>query len=377
MPAGDRPHRDVVLLVRRGRDRVGRRRVGKDLVLGRERRGRVLEDHHPRVEATRGGEERWQAPVEARIDEERDPPLGDRAQFGDRELREIERERDRLAVEVAAADHEPAARRGDVCARGAALGKDERVVRGGVQLDVENPAQVVERVADGAVDLGHAAQRVRVLHLVARAVVGGHEARIAQEMTKLGGDRDLARMRSGELVRRGERDVGSEQRLDRLRRGDRRGPGQAIRVGEQERPERAHQLRPVEERQALLRLEREWLDPGLTERNQRRLHLAAHLHLAAPDERQREVRERREVAGRPDASLRRDDRVDPRLEEREESLDQDRPAAGVAERERVRPEQQHRPDHVPGQRRADAHRVADEEVLLELPGVGRRDVGRG
>ena len=71
-----------------------------------------------------------QALVEPRVDEERDPSLGDRAQLRDGQLREVERERDRLAVEVAAADHEAAARRGHVRGSRAALGEDERIVRG-------------------------------------------------------------------------------------------------------------------------------------------------------------------------------------------------------------------------------------------------------
>jgi len=84
--------------------------------------------------------------------------------------------------------------------------------------------------------------------------------------------------------------------------------------------------------------------------------------------------ERREVPRRPHAPLRWHDRVDARPEEGEEPVHEHRPAAGVAERERVGPEEQHRADHVPGQRRTDSDRVADEEVLLELPGIGRRDV---
>ena len=47
----DRAHRDVVLLVGARRDRVGRRRMGQDLVLRGEGGGRVLVDHHPGVDA--------------------------------------------------------------------------------------------------------------------------------------------------------------------------------------------------------------------------------------------------------------------------------------------------------------------------------------
>jgi len=51
MSRRDRTHRDVVLLVRRGRDGIDRRRVGQHLVLGGEGSRRVLVDHHPGVHA--------------------------------------------------------------------------------------------------------------------------------------------------------------------------------------------------------------------------------------------------------------------------------------------------------------------------------------
>ncbi len=47
------------------------------------------------------------------------------------------------------------------------VGEDERVVGGGVQLDVEDAAHEFDRVVHHAVDLRHAAQRVRVLHAAA------------------------------------------------------------------------------------------------------------------------------------------------------------------------------------------------------------------
>ena len=50
-------------------------------------------------------------PFSRGVDEQRGPPLADRAELGDRELREVERQRDRLAVEVAAADDPAAAGR--------------------------------------------------------------------------------------------------------------------------------------------------------------------------------------------------------------------------------------------------------------------------
>ena len=57
-----------------------------------------------------------------------------------------------------------------------------------------------------------------------------------------------------------------EQRLDGHRRRHARGPHQPVGVGQQQGADRAHHLRPVEEREALLRLEDERLEAGRRER---------------------------------------------------------------------------------------------------------------
>ena len=86
---------------------------------------------------------------------------------------------------------------------------------------------------------------------------------------------------------------------------------------------------------------------------------AVDLDLAAPDERQREVRERREVAGR----ARRSPAPArpggcPRARKLADPVDEQRPAARVPERERVRPQQQHRAHDLARERPADARGVA-------------------
>ena len=52
-----------------------------------------------------GREERRQPGRQVRVDELLDAALADVRELGDRDRRDVERERDRLAVEVAAADH--------------------------------------------------------------------------------------------------------------------------------------------------------------------------------------------------------------------------------------------------------------------------------
>ncbi len=132
--------------------------MAERLVLADERRGHVLRDHEARVEAAVAGEKRGQPVGEARVDEPLDPPLGDARELGDRQRERVERERERLAVEVPVRDEL------------LVVDEHERVVGRRVQLDRDRPFDVVEQVAARAVHLRRAAQRVGVLHLVAPAV---------------------------------------------------------------------------------------------------------------------------------------------------------------------------------------------------------------
>ena len=158
--------------------------------------------------------------------------------------------------------------------------------------------EVVERVPDRAVDLRHAAQRVRVLDLVV-APWWPAELAVAQQAAQLGRDRDLTRMRPRQLVRRRERDVRAEQRLDAIAARRSRSASSRVRVGAAASAPTPHQLRPVEERETLLGLERERLQAGLAQRDQRRDDLTVDSTRPRPIKRQRQVRERREVTRAP------------------------------------------------------------------------------
>ena len=257
----------------------------------------------------------------------------------------------------------------------AALGEDERVVGRAVDLDVEDAPEVVERVADGAVDLGHAAQRVRVLDLVGRRRGGPLERRVAQEVAQLGRDRDLARMRPGELVRRGERHVRPEQRLD----ADIAAATLAVRAS---RSASASSSAPIAVISCVpLRSARPSFASSVsgsrpTSRERDRaagIDCPPNSTCAAPDQRQREVGERGEVAGRPDGALGRHDRVDAEREEREQAIDELGPAAAVAEGEGVRPQQEHRPDDLA---RRTARRRRPHGSSGGSPGAAPRRPGR-
>ena len=119
------------------------------------------------------------------VDEQRRSPLADRPKLRQASFCEVECQGDGLPVECPPPITRPppaTALVGDTASR-----EDvERIVGRRVELDVEHPAQVVEGIADRAVDLWHAARRVRILDLVrfirgdraaARCRAAGDEAR--------------------------------------------------------------------------------------------------------------------------------------------------------------------------------------------------------
>src|SRR5207237_7558008 len=92
--------------------------------------------------------------------------------------------------------------------------------------------------------------------------------------------------------------------------------------------------------------------------------------------REREMRERREVARGSDRATRRHDRQDPALEQREEQLDRLDPRAGGSLCERVRAEEQRGADDLVGVRRSYAARVRAQKAELELFGLIFRNSDR-
>ena len=101
--------------------------------------------------------------------------------------------------------------------------EDERVVGRGVELDLDRAADVVEQVAARAVHLRGAAERVRVLHLVAPAV-RLEDRRPLEQHAHVRGRRDLAGMRTRRVDRLVEARERALQRLERERAGDVGGP---------------------------------------------------------------------------------------------------------------------------------------------------------
>ncbi len=119
------------------------------------------------------------------------------------------------------------------------------------------------------------------------------------------------------------------------------------------------------------------LDVGQLQRHRAGHPLAAQRRLALADQDQRQVGERRQVAGGADRSLARHDRVHAGVEQLDEALDHDRPDPGVPPGEHVGAEQEHGAHDVLAERLAHPAGVGAQQVELqpgELVG-GDLDVG--
>ena len=233
-------HRDVILLPGARRYRVHARGMREHLVLADERSRHVLRNHEPGVEAAVDREKSRQPLGQRRVDHALGTALGDGRQLRHRDRQRVERERDRLAVEVSVG-HEHVV-----------VDEHERVVGRGVQLGRDHVVDIVEQVAGGAVHLRRATERIGILHLVAPAV--RLDDRRAFDQTKQVLRRRLLPAEGTQRVDlRQEARARAVERLDGHRTGDVGRDLEPARTHEAERAHGCHELRAVDERQPLLR----------------------------------------------------------------------------------------------------------------------------
>src|SRR5690349_8508371 len=175
---------------------------------------------------------------------------------------------------------------------------------------------------------------------------------------------------------RKERGTRALQRLERERAREIGGLREPTGAHEAEREERGHELRPVDERQALFRLEPDRLEPDSRERLESRQTLAVDERLTFAYEREREMGERGEIARRSDRAATRHHGHDSTPEAVEQELDGLDPRAGASLRKRVRAEEHRRAHDLVRVRVADTARVRAEQAKLQLLGqlLGNRAV---
>jgi hypothetical protein len=244
------------------------------------------------------------------------------------------------------------------------IGKDERIVGHRIALDAEHRFHVAQGVEAGTQDLGCAAQRVGVLDAVA-ARVARDDRTVREQCGEIRRDRLLAGMRTQGVQARVESPRRAEQGFDRHRRRHLCCSHQGADFGRRQHTARRHVLRAVDERQAFLHRETMRREAGAFERRGRRHAHAAVERLAFAEQRQAEMRERREIAARPDRALLGNDRCDIGIEQSHERLDQRRADSRITARDRMRAQHEHGTHHRNRQRIAVAHRVAAHQIDLQ------------
>ena len=236
---------------------------------------------------------------------------------------------------------------------------------------------MAQRVEAGAHHLGLAAQAIGILDPFVADAMAFPDGASRQQRAQGCRDRDLPGM-SAQRV-----DARVEGRIRPFGRVGRQGAGDQGRLEDALGFEQAGQgigrgkLRPVQQCQPFLGRERHRLQPDLGEARRGRHDLIAQRHLADADHRRRHVGERRQVARRPDRSLRRHDGQEIAVEHGRQQLHRRAGDAGIALRQR-RELQRHHQAHDGRRRRGpDARGVRQHDVALEDPEVGRLDANVG
>src|SRR4029077_6567907 len=149
----------------------------QDFVFADQRCGGDLRHHEPGIQAGPRSQKWRQTLTQGWVYQSLQPALGDAGQHAEGNAEEIQSEGQRLAVKIAAG-YDVCFQAGGTALRWADDGvrpevswdgfqEYQRIVYGRVDFNFHDFATVSERVANRAVDLRHAAQRVRVLHAVA------------------------------------------------------------------------------------------------------------------------------------------------------------------------------------------------------------------
>ena len=214
-------------------------------------------------------------------------------------------------------------------------------------------------------DLRRAAQRVRILDLVAPAM-RLVDRRPFEETDHIRSRVTLARQRAQDVNLRHEARPGALQCLERQRARDVRNLGEPARSHETQRTERSHELRPVDEGEPFLRLEVHRREADGRECLAAVHVLAVDACLALADERKREVGQRRQIPARADRAAARDVRQDAAIQTVEQELRGLDPRTRAALCERIGAQEHRRAHDVVGIRLAHTARVASQQSQLQL-----------
>ena len=318
----ERRHADVILLVRRGRQRVDRSRMRERLVLRRERRRGHLRDHEAGIHAAVLDQKRRQA-RQVRVHHQRGAALRQRADLGDREREVVRGERDGLGVEIAAGQDLARCRRTRAdCPRPRSLRSAGRPPRGASGRGTRPSPAAGSAGCTGPARAGNpCASRGSRCRRADRGRSAA--ASICPRWPR------TAWMRASNgvsLPRHASTDSAPATNAAAIARSAANNPASASAVDTCVPLSSASPSFGPEHRPAA--------SPRCASASRAGIDATVELRLAFADQHGRQMRERREIAGRADRSLRRNARHDARVAERDERLDHAPAHARVAARER-------------------------------------------
>ena len=125
--------------------------MGQMLVLAHQGRGRHFRDHQAGIQARIPGQERRQIEGQCRIDHQGNSPLRNRSDLGNCKRNLIGGKGHRFGVKVATGNN------------ATGLGQNERIVGGGIRLDLEGLASHAQQVDAGSHDLRLAPDAIGIL----------------------------------------------------------------------------------------------------------------------------------------------------------------------------------------------------------------------
>ena len=243
------------------------------------------------------------------------------------------------------------------------LGEDRRVIRRAVDLGFENTAYIVDRIFRRTVYLGNATERIGILHVLLRT--GDHLAAFEQA-TEIASRSKLSLVGTDFMHLVDERVDAAVECVER-HRADQVGPlAQATSLDKRIYAESRHELRTVQQGEALLRLQRNRLPAELLEDFVRRTPCTLVLHFAEAQQRQAHVGQRSQVARSAQRSLLEHDRQHVVVEEIDQTLYGFELHARIAVRKGLDLEQQHQLHDLGRNALARTAGMRHHQVLLQL-----------
>ena len=321
-PSGESRHAHVILLIGRGGQAVHTRRMRQRFILRGQRRCGDMRDHEARIH-TRIIHQKCRQTRQSRVNQQRHTTLGQRTDFRNRQGQIIRCERHWLGVEITTGQNMHVL----------LVAENQRVIGHGVRLDQQRARGVVNQIQTRAHHLRLATQAVRVLHTVIFHLMRATNFTVGEQTAIQPRAGDLPRLSAHLVNTRVKRRVAAFGRINRHCADHHARLIQAFSHEQALQRERGRDLRAVNQRQAFFRRQHHRRDARLRQCGFRIDQRTVHKHLPFTHDRQRHVRQRREIARRTDRAFGRNQRRDARVKNGDHAVDHFRANAGVAARE--------------------------------------------